>query len=379
VTEAALIDDSDEGSRVHVTEGSTQVHAETAAVSPDRTEAPEPNAEPALAEGGEYAASTDGSAASGAPEISEEDAAEAKRSARRADLITRLGTAAVLIPFVLWAIWQGGLIYLVIVMAIGFLAQKEFYGLIVDKGAKPIQSVGLAFGAAVILVAYFGNEYHAMLLMTASLLVMMVAQLGKNEISESMASISGTFFGVFYVSWLLSHAVLLRKFYETAAGHHDPAMLSVLGFRPETGAFFMVYALVTLVGCDAGAYFAGRAWGKKKLAPEISPNKSVEGALGGIIMGVFFALLTKLLCDTVRPDWSAALPWSTALAFAIVLCPVGIIGDLVESLLKRDADVKDTGALLPGMGGVLDRIDAPLLGLPAMYYMMLGYVYFQTA
>lgn len=355
-------------------EGSTDVQAETAsaAVPPGHAQNPytigssDLSAEP-------LAPSNDETS-----ELSAEEEAKTKQAARRADLITRLGTAAVLIPFVLWAIWQGGLIYLGIVIGIGYLAQKEFYGLIVDKGAKPIQSVGLGFGAAVILVAHFGNEYHAMLLMTASLLVLMVAQLRKNQIADAMASISGTFFGVFYVSWLLSHAVLLRKFYDTAAGHYDPAMLSVLGFRPETGAFFMVYTLVTLVACDAGAYFAGRAWGNKKLAPEISPNKSIEGALGGIIMGVTFGLLTKLICDAVQPDWSSALPWSNALAFALVLCPVGIIGDLVESLLKRDADVKDTGALLPGMGGVLDRIDAPLLGLPVMYYMLLGYVFFQA-
>ena len=72
------------------------------------------------------------------------------------------------------------------------------------------------------------------------------------------------------------------------------------------------------------------------------------------------------------------MPWSVALGFGLILCGVGIIGDLVESLLKRDAEVKDTGHLLPGMGGVLDRIDAPLLGLPALYYLMLGYIFFQT-
>lgn len=305
-------------------------------------------------------------------------AAEAKRASRRKDLLTRLATAAVLIPFVLWAIAQGGLVYLGIVLVIGLLAQHEFYGLIVDKGAKPLETVGLGFGAAVMLLAYFGTPYQAMLAMTATLLALMVAQLRKNEIHEAMASISGTFFGVFYVSWLLSHAVLLRRFDTAAASHQDPALLVTLGVTPDTGIFLMIFALVAVVLCDAGAYFAGRAWGNRKLAPEISPNKSVEGALGGIIAGILACLATKLLFDYLRPDWSAVMPWSLSIFFGFILCVVGIVGDLVESLLKRDAEVKDTGALLPGMGGVLDRIDAHLLGLPTMYYMMLGYIYFQA-
>lgn len=316
----------------------------------------------------------------GAPFAASSDAnpSEAARvAARRKDLQTRLWTAAVLIPYVLWVVARGGVMYLASVIVIGLLAQKEFYGLIVDKGAKPLQAVGLVFGAAVILVAHVGNEYHAMLLMTLSLLVMMGAQLRKAEIQEAMASISGTFFGVFYVAWLLSHAVLLRKFTASAAAHYDGAALRTIGFTPETGIFLMYYSLVTIVACDAGAYFAGRAWGRQKLAPAISPNKSVEGALGGIVMGAVFGLGTKLAFDLFWPDASEALPWSAAIAFGLVLCVVGITGDLVESLLKRDAAVKDTGALLPGMGGVLDRIDAPLLGLPVMYYMMLGYIFFR--
>lgn len=318
-------------------------------------------------------------AAAETPADTEAQAAARKQAARRKDLVTRLATAAVLIPFVLWAIFQGGLVYLAIVLGIGLLAQHEFYGLIADKGARPIASVGLAFGGAVILLAWFGTEYQAMLVMTLTLLSLMVAQLGKNEIHEAMASISGTFFGVFYVGWLLSHAVLLRKFDAAAASHQDPAMLVTLGVTPETGIFLMLFALVPVVLCDAGAYFAGRAWGRRKLAPEISPNKSVEGALGGIIAGTLGGLATKLFFDTVAPDFSAVLPWTLAIFFAFVLCVVGIVGDLVESLLKRDAEVKDTGALLPGMGGVLDRIDAHLLGLPTLYYLMLGFLYAQAA
>jgi len=208
-----------------VTEGSTDIQDETASESPD--------------DGVESA--TDGATA-GATVGETEALAEAtrKKAERRKDLLKRLASSAVLIPFVLWTIAQGGLFYLGVVIVIGLLAQHEFYGLIVDKGAKPLHSVGLAFGTAVILVAYFGNEYQAMLLMTATLLVLMVAQLGKNEIHEAMASISGTFFGVVYVGWLMSHAVALRQFDHAVSAHHGPDALLQLGITPDSGIFFMV-------------------------------------------------------------------------------------------------------------------------------------------
>ncbi len=291
------------------------------------------------------------------------------------DLASRLLTASVLIPLVLYIVIIGGYPYLATVLVFGLLAQREFYQLIEGKGARPLTTAGLGFGAAVIGVAWLSSEYHAMLLMTASLLVLMVAQLGKARIQESLASISGTFFGVFYVAWLLSHAVLLRFFFRSAEAHSSGESLGSIGLVPESGIFLTIYCLVTVVLCDAGAYFAGRSWGRHKLAPEISPNKSIEGALGGIAVGTLGGLVTKVTFDLFWPELSAGLPWRAAFVFGLVLCAVGIIGDLVESLLKRDAEVKDTGALLPGMGGVLDRIDAPLLAFPAMYYMMLALVW----
>ena len=296
----------------------------------------------------------------------------------RSDLGSRLITAAILVPAVIYIIVAGGLLYVATVLAFGLLGQSEFYRLIEDKGARPMRGLGLGFGAAVIGVAYLGNEYIAMLLMTGSLLVLMVAQLRKAQITEALASISGTFFGVFYVAWLLSHAVLLRFFYHAAHAHYDSAQLLTLELDPDSGIFFMIYALAVVVICDAGAYFAGRAWGRRKLAPEISPNKSVEGAIGGIVCGTVGGLAVKAIFDFFWPGLSAALPWDVAIPFGVVLCVVGIIGDLVESLLKRDADVKDTGALLPGMGGILDRIDAPLLALPVTYYMLLGYAFMRV-
>jgi phosphatidate cytidylyltransferase len=292
---------------------------------------------------------------------------------QRSDLGLRLITAAFLIPVVIWVIVYGSYPYVAVVLAFGLLAQYEFYRLIEDKGARPMMGLGIGFGAAVMGTAYYSTGHNALLLMTFSLLVLMVAQLRKAQITEALASISGTFFGVFYVAWLLSHAIMLRFFFDGSRAFYDDGQLLALELHPGSGIFFMIFCLATVIGCDAGAYFAGRAWGRRKLAPEISPNKSVEGALGGIVFGTLCGVIGKLSFDLFWPELSAALVWEAVIPFGIVLCVVGIIGDLVESLLKRDADVKDTGALLPGMGGVLDRIDAPLLALPMMYYLLIGY------
>jgi phosphatidate cytidylyltransferase len=292
------------------------------------------------------------------------------------ELALRTVSSAVLIPTVLYVIYYGGWPYLAVVIGFSVVAQREFYGLIEDKGAEPLVVPGLAFGLAVMMVAYLGDESDATLLLTASLLVFMIAQLGKAEITEALSSISGTFFGVFYVAWLLSHAIVLRFFYDKMLGRYDAVDLELFGLVPESGAFFMTYTLAVVVACDAGAYFAGGAYGKRKLAPQISPNKSVEGAIGGILAAIVTGILCKLIYGFTAPELAAAFPWALVIGFAPVLAVVGIIGDLVESLLKRDAAVKDAGGILPGMGGVLDRIDAPLLAIPVMYYMLLGWLRF---
>ena len=293
------------------------------------------------------------------------------------ETVTRFLTAAVLVPFVIWTIIQGGLVYLAVVTGFILLGQREFYHLIEEKGARPLWSLGLIAGGALPVVAHFRDEYAATLLMTFSLLALMVAQLRKRNITEALASISGTFFGVFYVGWLMSHAIVLRGFSEKAEqGLLLPLKgveLTSLQLYPDAGIFFFVFTLAVVVNCDAGAYFAGRAYGRHKLAPQISPGKSVEGAIGGILWGTIAGLICKAIFDQFWPSLSASLGWLPIACFGVVLAMVGIVGDLVESLLKRDAQLKDTGAMLPGMGGVLDRIDAPLLAIPVMHYMLLGY------
>ncbi|RIL04674.1 MAG: hypothetical protein DCC71_13240 [Proteobacteria bacterium] len=296
-----------------------------------------------------------------------------KRARTRNETAMRLATAAVLVPSVLWLIAEGPAWVLGAVIVIVLLGIREFYQLIEAKGAHPEWALGLAAGAALPVVAFVGNEYHATILMTFVLLGVMVRAVGKSQISEALASISGTFFGVFYVGWLLSHAVTLRDFHRVVSAKWGPDAASP--FDPHSGAFLLVFTLAAVVMCDAGAYFAGRAWGRRKLAPKISPGKTVEGALGGVAAGTLGAVLCKATFDVLWPDLSRAVPWLLAAALGFVLSIAGMIGDLLESLLKRDAAQKDAGSLLPGMGGVLDRIDSALLAIPVMYYLMLAITY----
>jgi phosphatidate cytidylyltransferase len=295
------------------------------------------------------------------------------------DLVQRLGTAVILIPSVVYLIYLGGLAYLGAVIVIILLGQREIYALIEDKGAHPLVGFGLAAGGALPVVAYVGTEYHATILMTVTLLVVMVLQLRKAEITEALASISGTFFGVFYVGWLLSHAIVLREFHKAVTARFGAGVSEQLGIAPDAGIFLMIFTLTIVVWCDAGAYFAGRRYGKHKLAPNISPGKSVEGAIGGVLVGTVGGLAAKATFGVLWPELSQFPGWIAAAVLGLAISVVAVLGDLIESLLKRDARVKDAGRLLPGMGGVLDRIDSNLLGIPVMYYLLLSYVFIEVS
>jgi phosphatidate cytidylyltransferase len=276
---------------------------------------------------------------------------------------------------VIYVVVLGGLPYLGVVIALILLGQREIYGLIEDKGAHPLVGFGLAAGAALPVVMYLGTEAHATLLMTATLLAVMVLQLGKAQITEALASMSGTFFGVFYVGWLLAHAVVLRNIHAQVVSRWGDPVAIELGLAPQAGIFFMLFTLAVVVLTDAGAYFAGHAYGKRKLAPRISPGKTVEGGIGGLVAGILGGVVMKGIFEIYWPTLAAGLPWMWLPAFGVCVSIAATVGDLLESLLKRDAKRKDAGAVLPGMGGILDRIDSGLLGIPIMYYLFLAYVW----
>jgi phosphatidate cytidylyltransferase len=284
------------------------------------------------------------------------------------NLTLRLITAALLVPPVIWVCYTGGWPYVAVVIAFSLLALNEFYGLISAKGAAPHRLLGNIAAASLPVIAYVGDASLATSALTATLLILMILQATKQEIHEAIASVSETFFGVIYVGWLLSYAVSVRCISDELGRRFDAHV------DPQVGFFYMILCLGAVVWSDAGAYFVGRRYGRRQLAPAISPNKTVEGAIGGVLAGGAFALFTKILFTLFVPgELSHDLGWGATFVFGITLAAVGTLGDLVESVLKRDAAIKDAGSLLPGVGGVLDRIDSALLGIPVMYYLLLAY------
>lgn len=150
--------------------------------------------------------------------------------------------------------------------------------------------------------------------------------------------------GLAYVGFLMSHLVLIRGL--------------------EDGGYWLIILVGITAGSDSGAYWIGSRWGRRKLCPNISPNKTVEGAVGGIIGGLIGAIVLYLI-------FPVAAPIGMMLLLAIVLSVIGMTGDLIESVLKRGYRIKDSGSLLGGHGGVLDRIDSLLLAGPVLYYILI--------
>lgn len=265
----------------------------------------------------------------------------------------RILTAVVALPILLFTVWSSSPYYFVILSTIAvLLALGEFYSLATKARCQP--QVVTGFCAALVVIASFVFEEPLLTvaaLIAVAIVTLVAAVFRPGELKESLVSVSSTIFGVIYVALLASCLVGVRMISDTRFA----APVSHLASKALT----MFFAIVILT--DTGAYYTGRTIGRHKLAPRISPGKTIEGAIGGFFMAAVAGYVSKL---TFFPE----VPLAHCLVLGAVIGIVGQIGDLAESLLKRGSDVKDSGRLLPGHGGMLDRVDSILFSAPVLYF-----------
>jgi phosphatidate cytidylyltransferase len=261
-------------------------------------------------------------------------------------------TAAVLIPAVLAVlIFAPTWAFSLLVAAAACVALLEFYALLSAAGWVVPRAAGFALFFGLLLAAHLG-DLRALVVLGAAVLVVLptLVMFGKPPVGVLLTSSAGAVFATLYV----------------AAGGASIIGLRSIGWEPVLFLFAVVWA------GDSAAYYAGRRWGKRKLAPTVSPKKTWEGLWGQIAAGLAVGALTGvLLAGRPRPLPGSAgdVPgWAPALfaLLGILISVVAVLGDLVESTFKRSVAVKDSGGLLPGHGGLLDRLDSLLYASPVL-------------
>ncbi len=274
----------------------------------------------------------------------------------------RILAGAVGIPLAVALIWAGGWWFNTGVILVTVLALREFYILAASKNATANVSVGFVWSVVVQVLVAIGVEAQGMyglmwfgfaiLAFLMGMLTTLIAELGRNRLNPILNT-GITITGVTYVSSCMSTLFVLRS-------THWQLSQGIIGSK---GAALVLVLFASVWACDTVAYFVGISFGKHKLFPRVSPNKSWEGAVAGFVACVLcFSLMAPWLMPTF-PLWLAVVCGGT-------LGVVGQLGDLVESLLKRDATIKDSSHIIPGHGGLLDRFDSMLFAAPMLLILL---------
>jgi phosphatidate cytidylyltransferase len=261
-----------------------------------------------------------------------------RRRRSQSDFGRRVLVALPLIVFAVFIVVEGGLVFAVGVIAVGALCLGEFFDML--QAVRPVRLAGFLALVALPLAALYGTTYNVLLMMVALLPVLFFLTVARPHKRDRTLSMAVTVLGVWWIALAIAHAVLLREL-------------------PHGGGIIVDILVGTFLG-DTAAYVGGRAFGRRPLAPDLSPNKTLEGLVIGMavaVLGVWAAGLYQ--------DW---LSTTDALLLGVAVAAAAPVGDLFESLIKRDVGAKDTGSVLGPHGGVLDRIDAVLFTVPVGYY-----------
>jgi phosphatidate cytidylyltransferase len=273
---------------------------------------------------------------------------------RRSDLAARVAVALVLIPIAIFLVWKGGEVFALGLLVLGVIALGELYTLM--ERVRPPALAGFLTLVALIAAALYGEPRHVVMVLVAAFPVAFLLGLARPRRPNVAWAIAATLFGVLWIGLAMVHAIWLRDL----AIEQD-------GDTVRTGMGLMFDVLIATFVGDTFAYFVGRAYGRTRFAPLISPNKTLEGLAGGVLGGTL-----AFWCAGLYQDWLTG--WD-ALLIGFLVAITAPIGDLFESLIKRDLEVKDTGTLLGAHGGVLDRLDAVLFTVVVGYYAAVGLGY----
>lgn len=278
--------------------------------------------------------------------------------------MTRLITAAVALPILIASIIFPPLQILFVVLAVGavVVALYEFWFLARRQGAKPDVLVGYAATAAVVAAFLLNEPTWLLVILPVFVAAALVAEMLRGApFDKMMLSTGATVLGVFYVAVLGSHLVAVRAGFQQVLVPSGQFLVGDQYLSHTLSTHLLSFFFLVLMGSDTGAYYTGRALGRHKLAPDVSPGKTWEGAAGGMAASLLMAALAHFW-------FFPELELGAALVLAAVMNVLGVVGDLVESALKRGAKAKDAAQILPGHGGLLDRLDSLLFNAPLLYY-----------
>ena len=282
---------------------------------------------------------------------------------------SRLITAAVALPVLIASIIVPQLKFLFVALAMAaiVIALYEFWFLCRRVGAKPDVVVGYATVASLFVVFFFNWIELLYLIVPLFIVAALVAEMLRGAPFDKMAlSVGSTVLGVFYVAFLGSHLIGVRTGFTSLFGAADTYLVGDAYLSHTLSTHMLSFFFLVLMGSDTGAYYTGRALGRHKLAPSVSPGKTWEGAAGGMAASLVAAALAHFW-------FFPELGLGAALGLAAVMNVLGVVGDLTESALKRGSNAKDAAQILPGHGGLLDRLDSLLFNAPLIYYFALYY------
>jgi len=273
----------------------------------------------------------------------------------KSNLFYRVITSCLFIPALVYIAREGNVPFLVLIELGIFLSSFEFYTILEAKGLHPYKSLGILASLILGLTAYSASYIFTLTTITVLFIVLSISELTRIDPDRAIFHISTTHFGVIYTGWLFSHLILLREIPAHIGGDYGVGL-----------SYAMLPFAIAWTG-DITAFFVGSKFGRHKMLKRVSPAKSWEGAISGGLAATGALFIMRAL-------YAPYLSVIDTIILGILGYAVAVVGDLVESLLKRDANLKDVSTSIPGHGGVLDRFDSLLFTAPLVYYYLRFFV-----